>query len=425
VSGSFRDELMGTIIGFHERPVGRNQMPSVSLQARSLRELSEWDADDYIRHLSREQLAPELTEQDQLAFRRIADTQLTAEQAEAIRTPTTTFPEVRTLLAVHWHPEFVPLDLIRERIERMFPRTERQLIIPTQHNELMTWDGLSGVEVDCYAREFRRKVQILLHFRADRVEGASQLRAMLAHTFKYRASQLFQYIETIIDPVREDHLYEAAAKTAASQELIRFVRVYATRLLALIRANESTMPPAMIKNKLVRNYFDALRDRFDDRLIDKAQEFLRRIKKVVKAHFDPTYFFLVQEMIEEARTHNGIVIVPHPEQFWPILMADYDVDGYEVWNPQSRDYTEFLIGVVNRANRSPSRKRRLLALMGDDCHMGEKVKPPIQRDAMKSGREIGLQPAWDELHIQKGLVLGNMEKKSILDAYEERLSLQQ
>ncbi len=54
------------------------------------------------------------------------------------------------------------------------------------------------------------------------------------------------------------------------------------------------------------------------------------------------------------------MVIPHPEQFWPILLADYDVDGYEVWNPQSREYTDFLIRALDNQN-----KRRLPA--GANC----------------------------------------------------------
>lgn len=387
------------------------------------RSVEGWDATEYIRRLSPSALSAQLTSWDQTTFDRITATDLTQEQANRIAEPTRTFPDVRFVFAVHWHPEHVPCHLIRQRIDRLYPNKCGELIIPTQHNELLEWDGLVGAEVDCYAAEFKRKVQLLFHFRAEAMTRASQFRSMLSHTFRYRCSQLYEYLDSIIEERMEDRLLVAARKTSASQELIRFVRAYATRLRRLVRDNQTTMAPIMLKNKLVRFYFDALREHLDDRLIDQAQEFLRRVKKVVKARFDPTYFFLVQEVIEEARLHDPVIIVPHPEQFWPILMADYDLDGYEVWNPQSRDYTEFLIGAIHRMNvhRSPS-DRKVLATMGDDCHMGEKLKPKQQQDPDKASREIGLQPAWDELPIRKSLVLGGIEKESLLAEYRERLS---
>ncbi len=385
--------------------------------------LADWDASEYIRALPPERLAMEVTEWDRRVYEEMTSVELSPEQVEAMVRPPRVFPHVDAVLAVHWHPEHVPLELIRRRLDAMYPNRERELIIPTQHNELLAWDGLVGAEVDCYASEFKRKVQLLFHFRADAIERATQLRAMLDHTFRYRSTQLFEYLDTIIEERYEDRLLLAARKTTASEELIRFVRCYASRLRQLIRIHQAGTPPIMLKNKLVRYYFDALRELFDDRLIEQAQEFVRRVKKIVKARFDPSYFFRVQEVIEEARCYDPVIVVPHPEQFWPILLADYDLDGYEVWNPQSRDYTEFLIAVIDRMNRGrASGHRRILPTMGDDCHMGEKLKPLEQQDSTKVSREIGLQPAWDELLVRKSLALSGIEKKTILDEYSARLA---
>jgi hypothetical protein len=94
---------------------------------------------------------------------------------------------------------------------------------------------------------------------------------------------------------------------------------------------------------------------YDDRLVNKAQVFLRAVKAVVKEQFSLSYFHRATEFIEEARAHQGGIVIPHPEQFWPILLADYDVDGIEVWNPQASQYTNFLIHAVNRHNTSCAR----------------------------------------------------------------------
>ena len=117
------------------------------------------------------------------------------------------------------------------------------------------------------------------------------------------------------------------------------------------------------------------------------------------------------------------IVVPHPEQFWPILLADYDVDGYEVWNPQSMQYTEFLIDVIHRKNcRQGLSHRRVLAFMGDDTHMGEKVRRRDLLDPAKAGREIGYQPAWEDVEIQKGLIHAGMDRLSVITEYRQRLS---
>ena len=59
--------------------------------------------------------------------------------------------------------------------------------------------------------------------------------------------------------------------------------------------------------------------------------------------------------------------------------------------------------------------------MGDDTHMGEKVKDPELQDAAKAGREIGVQPAWDELSIRKRLIVARMERHDVIAEYRDRL----
>ena len=115
-------------------------------------------------------------------------------------------------------------------------------------------------------------------------------------------------------------------------------------------------------------------------------------------------------------------MIPHPEQFWPILLENYDVDGIEVWNPQSYEYTRFLIDVVNRENRTFRRRQRpLLITMGDDCHLGEKIKDPRYQDAAKAGREIGWQPPWEDLAIAKRLIAANCCRERVIQDYRDRL----
>jgi len=98
------------------------------------------------------------------------------------------------------------------------------------------------------------------------------------------------------------------------------------------------------------------------------------------------------------------------------------VDGIEVWNPQSQQYTEFLINVVLDQNRRGYHKDRpMLIFMGDDCHMSEKLKRPEEQDTEKVSREIGLQPAWDDLGIAKGLIMSGVSRKTVMDEYRSRL----
>ena len=107
----------------------------------------------------------ELTEQDEAIFSQITSFDLDNEQKERIIHPELTFPRQSSVLAVHWHPEFIPMDLIDQRIHTMFPNKNNELIIPTQHNEILSYKGFSGVEVDCFSRGFNQKVQLLLTLR--------------------------------------------------------------------------------------------------------------------------------------------------------------------------------------------------------------------------------------------------------------------
>ena len=366
----------------------------------------------------------EIDEWDVVTFRRLTSTELTEEQRERVLAPSRVYPKQRSVLAIHWHPEFIPLDDIRARIDATFPGRDRELIIPTQHNTLVSWGHYTGVEVDCYCRSFHRKVQLLIHFESERLEGRGDVfKSMLEHTQRYRASQLYAFIDSVVLDEFDARVEEAARATGADEDLLRFVRIYMRRIRKLVDRFDAETPRQMVKNKIVRNYFDALRDRYDAKIIHHAQLFLTAVKMIVKREFPLEYFYEMNEIVEEVRALGGGVIIPHPEQFWPILLDEVDVDGIEVWNPQSFQYTQFLIDVLNRKNSEKRhRERPLLVTMGDDCHMGEKVKEPWLQDAEKAGREIGVQPPWDNLSIRKRLISANQSRHRAIEEYTARLS---
>ena len=382
----------------------------------------EFDLDDPRRTTDPGDLPSEITEWDQQAFARITSTRITPEQERWLVSPACSFPEQQSVLGIHWHPEFLPLDLIKERIRKVFPGSRLDLIIPTQHNAFLCMDGMAGVEVDCFSSEFNRKVQLLLHLREERLDRADRLISMVSHTFTYRSSQLQEYLATLVEPAWEGRLAEAAMQTGARGELVAFVRQQARKLRELIELNGSTTPPFMLRNKLVESYFNQLRAFCDDRFIDRAQIFLKAVKKAVKANFSNRYFYQTREMIEEARSQGAGIVIPHPEQFWPVLLADYDVDGFEVWNPQSREYTEFLIDFVKRRNLDRRLSRPLLVFMGDDTHMSEKVVDPRFRDPEKAEREVGLQPAWEDQAVRRVLQAAGFTRDGIIEEYRSRLS---
>jgi hypothetical protein len=371
--------------------------------------------------LTPDEVSEEITQEDRERFFGVVSTELKPEQVDSILLPEHTFPREKTILAVHWHPEFIPMDLISKRLDTMFPNRVEELIIPTQHNILMNYGDYAGVEVDCYSKGFNQKVQLLAHFKKEKVENAAVFQSMLNHTFKYRSSQLFDFVHTITMP-KEDWVESAARETGADEAIILFVQGHVRKIEKLLEEYADVVPQESIKNKILRDYFDTLRSAYDKRLIDRVQSFLRAVKMTVKANFSLQYFYKTLEVIEEVRSLGGCIIVPHPEQFWPILLADYDVDGYEVWNPESHRYTEFLVSVLHEKNKqSRVSDRPLLMLMGDDTHMGEKVKDPAHQNVAKASREIGFQPGWNDLMIKKNLITANMNKERVIAEYRSRL----
>ena len=365
----------------------------------------------------------DITEWDHQAYMEIISPDLTPEQVEQVVTPPQTYPKQRRILAVHWHPEWIPFDLISRRIDNLYPKYTEELIIPTQHNKLLTWGSYSGVEIDCYASGFRRKVQLLLHFEAEKVKDAHVLKSMLRHTFKYRSSQLHNFMQAILDPVGQEDREQAVQETGANELLVKFVRFYTAKLRKLIDQEEANTPDFMIKNKLLTEFLQAQALRHQEINPARVLLLLKAVKKIVKRKFSLEYFFRASEVIEEVRSLGGGIVIPHPEQFWPILLADYDVDGYEVWNPQSSEYTNFLIKALTNQNRKFSRNsKRLLIFMGDDTHMSSKIKDPSIVERAKREREIGLQPAWDELAIRKTLSLADASRKKVIQDYKERLA---
>lgn len=362
----------------------------------------------------------EITEQDYARFRAVVSTDLDDVQRERVTTPASVQHMQKSVLAVHWHPEFVPMDLIRRRIDATFPNKEEELIIPTQHNVLMEWDGYAGVEVDCYSSGFNQKVQLLIHAPAQNVAEAHTFRAMLEHTRKYRASQLFDFMHTITAPL-EDRISRAAAETGAEADLVQFVFIQVSKIESMLEELWSEVPTDSVKNKVLRNWFDMLREDYGDPFIDRVQTYLKAVKAIVKENFSLEYFYRTSEVIEEARLLGAGIVIPHPEQFWPILLAEYDVDGWEVWNPQSRKYTDFLVTALDEKNRCRAGGREpLLVFMGDDTHFGEKVKDPAHQKAEKAAREVGVQ-VWEDMNLSKRLIVANMSRRRVMREYRDRL----
>jgi hypothetical protein len=231
-----------------------------------------------------------------------------------------------------------------------------------------------------------------------------------------------EFIDTILEPGMEHKLEAAASIAASGADLVRFVRQKTGKLKRLLDDHLSITPAVMLRNKFLLYYFEALRGDCDDDLIDRAQKLLKVIKEMIKGGFSPLNLYETEEIIEEVRSLGGGIVVPHPELFLPILLADYDVDGYEVWNPQSHRHTDFLIDSIQRQNSQGKRRDKpLLIFMGDDCHVGDKVRRPKFLDPEKLRREVGVQPAWEDPHIRETLARIGVYKSKMISAYKERL----
>ncbi len=372
-------------------------------------------------------LSPEPTPEEEAFFLELTDTTLNSWQEDQVRVPPFSFPKQDSVLAVHWHPEFIPIPLVRERMAAMFPNVKDELCIPTQHNELLELGDYAGVEIDCFSRAFNQKVQLLAHFKAERVREAGVFKNMLSHTYNYRALQLESFLNTLClgENLEKscEQLQTAAQLSGADTDVCRFSAFVAIKIRSLIERHRCTIPRSTLKNKLIRDTIDNYREIFGHVFIDRVQSFVREVKAVVKSEFSPEYYYLTSEVIEEVRGLGGCIVIPHPEQFWPILLANYDVDGYEVWNPQSQRYTEFMISVVEEQNKyRPANRRKLLIFMGDDCHFSEKVRPLEVQDPAKAAREVGLQPAWDDLSICKKLIAGKTGRREVINEYKELLN---
>ena len=367
-------------------------------------------------------ISEEIEEWENIAFLKVVSPELSKEQEKTIVTPGHISALQQEVLAVHWHPEHIPMELIEKRIKASFPDAVNSLIIPTQHNTIMELNGFAGVEIDCFSHEFDRKVQLLLHFTAANAAKADKIKRLAEHTFRYRSKQLFDILHALSGSDMNDCRKKAVLATGAEENIAEFVRLYAVKLLKLIENNSASINGNFLKNKLIRDYFDELKSVYDGHVIDMAQIYIKSVKESVKAVFPTGYFYKTQDVISEARACGAGIVVPHPEQFWPILLADYDVDGYEVWNPQSRQFTEFLTGAVRKKNSNrKSSGRELLIFMGDDTHMGEKIRSPAVMDRDKAAREIGMQPAWDDLDIREALKAAKASRSQVINEYRERL----
>ena len=175
----------------------------------------------------------------------------------------------------------------------------------------------------------------------------------------------------------------------------------------------------MLKNRLLTDFMQERASGLDKAVLGKALSVVKLVKTMVKRRFDPSRFHTAAEVIEEARGLGAGVVLPHPPLFWPALLDDLDVDGWEVWNPSTPKHTLFLFDCLARAGR---RRRPLLAFMGDDTHMSSKIRPDVMEDQSYREREIGFQPPWDSPPVADALRALGQGRERTMDEYRARIS---
>ena len=364
-----------------------------------------------------DEAARDLDEAGWQLFDRLTTVELSAEESLRVVRPDRTAPEAERFLAVHWHPESAPLDLIQKRLSAALPRAHDFLAIPTPHNQVVVFGPYAGVEADVYAREYGQKIHLLIHFSAERLPRAGVFLDMVDRTYRYRARQLRELLDFLAGPGLDD--ISGPSLKGAGPEVRGLARFCALRLREFIDQSGLVGTPrdGMLKNRLLPDFMTALFG--SDLRLSLALEVVRAAKKKVKAAFKPENFYTPRELIEEARALGAGVVIPHPPVCWPVLVDDLDVDGWEVWNPSTPHHAAFLTRALARANEA-RRRRRLLAFMADDTHLSRKYRPEPGREWGEGG-EIGFQDPWFDPALSRLLSETGQSLAGTLNEYRARL----
>lgn len=191
-------------------------------------------------------------------FNRLTSVELSNDEKIAASRPNLTAPVAREYLAVHWHPEWVPLEFIEERLKTAFPQADNFLAVPTQHNKVMAIGPWAGVEVDVYDRRYGQKVQLLIHLPVDRLPQATAFQAMIEHTYNYRAHQLMDILNRLASPEGLSKIKDSL-KCSITDPAVKMARFYATRLRAMIEKSGiiGGNRDEMLKNRLLPDFMTA------------------------------------------------------------------------------------------------------------------------------------------------------------------------
>ena len=340
-------------------------------------------------------------------------------QLDAIAAPQALDPDLDHIMAVHWHPEQVAPELALKRFRALYPAAREYILIPTQHNRLTAIDGFSGVEIDC--RWTGGKLQLLAHFHGTAAELDAAFLADLERTRRYRNGQLQAFLAALTaqshSGLRQDLAHDAGLASAG----LAWAEQRAARLGTLLAREQSRLPQDALKNKLVRDWLLHELGGMGHPQSATLLRWLGLVKEQVKRDFPLDWFLPASEWIARIHELGGTVTLPHPEFFWDALEAGLPLDGVEVWNPQSWRRSEELLAALVAGRIKGHGGRPVLPTFGDDCHLGEKLKPLSLQDEEKSGREIGWQPAWDWPGIATLLAQAGWGRRELVREWITRL----
>ncbi|MDR1486590.1 MAG: hypothetical protein LBT62_01150 [Deltaproteobacteria bacterium] len=361
----------------------------------------------------------EANEEDIEVFERLTSITLSEQEKTLAIIPDHIAPEEKRLMALHFHPEWVPLELIERRLQRSFPHATDRLIIPTQHNMILPLEPWAGVEADVYVPEYQQKIHLLIHLKSSVLKRAGVFQAMIERTFRYRASQLMDILQALTNP--DEAMSAELKKSGLDAKALQIAGRFSQKLFNLIQTREilSTKRSEMLKNRLLVDFMTARGCYFPPKTLERALAVVKIVKGLVKRRLNPNCFYAARELIEEARSLGAGVVIPHPPLFWPALLDDLDVDGWEVWNPSTPNQTIFLIDCLARMSQV---RPKLLAFMGDDTHMSSKIRPNLAEDKRSLLREIGFQPPWQQPKVMEALKAAGQSRDRTLDEYRARIS---
>ncbi|MDR2405224.1 MAG: hypothetical protein LBE27_02520 [Deltaproteobacteria bacterium] len=362
----------------------------------------------------------EIDDEDWIIFNSLTNVKLSKDEVERAIMPDQVDEGEKDILAIHFHPEWVPMNLIEERLKNAFPNAKSRMVIPTQHNLIQGLDGYAGVEADVFAPDYNLKIQLLIHLQSKKLKKATKLKSMIEQTFQYRALQLLDYLEQIVNP--DILMQKEIKKLGASLEVMEAAKFYAQKLRLMIGESviASSKRAEMLKNRLLTDFI-LIKGApvLAPPMMEKIMIYAKQVKNLVKARLNPNRFHHAKNLIEEARSHGAGIIIPHPPRFWPVMLDDLDVDGWEVWNSSTPDHTTFLIDCLTRRKK---KKRDFLAFMGDDTHMSSKIRPDISTKKGSPKSEIGFQPPWEFPDVKNALKAANQSRKRTINEYLERIS---